>query len=80
MFDRLPEYPWQKLKPYQAIAEKHANGMVDLSVGSPVDPTPKIIQDAIRDSTNAPGYPSTGGSLEFRTAVAEWFGRRRGWN
>ena len=78
MSDRLPEYPWQKLKPYQAIAEKHANGMVDLSVGSPVDPTPKIIQDAIRDSTNAPGYPSTGGSLEFRTAVAEWFGRRRG--
>ena len=78
MFDRLPEYPWQKLKPFQAIAEKHANGMVDLSVGSPVDPTPKIIQDAIRDSTNAPGYPSTGGSLEFRTAVAEWFGRRRG--
>lgn len=78
MFDRLPEYPWQKLKPFQAIAEQHAKGMVDLSVGSPVDPTPKIIQDAIRDSTNAPGYPSTAGSLEFRTAVAEWFGRRRG--
>jgi succinyldiaminopimelate transaminase len=78
MFDRLPEYPWQKLKPFQAIAEQHAKGMVDLSVGSPVDPTPKIIQDAIRDSTNAPGYPSTSGSLEFRTAVAEWFGRRRG--
>ena len=78
MFDRLPEYPWQKLKPFQAIAEKHAGGMVDLSVGSPVDQTPKIIQDAIRDSTNAPGYPSTAGSLEFRNAVAEWFGRRRG--
>jgi succinyldiaminopimelate transaminase len=78
MFDRLPEYPWQKLKPYQAIAEKHANGMVDLSVGSPVDPTPKVIQEAIRDATNAPGYPSTAGSLEFREAVAEWFGRRRG--
>jgi succinyldiaminopimelate transaminase len=78
MFDRLPEYPWQKLKPFQAIAEQHAKGMVDLSVGSPVDPTPKIIQDSIRNSTNAPGYPSTGGSLEFRTAVAEWFGRRRG--
>ena len=78
MFDRLPEYPWQKLKPFQAIAEQHAKGMVDLSVGSPVDPTPKIIQDAIRDATNAPGYPSTSGSLEFRKAVAEWFGRRRG--
>jgi len=78
MFDRLPEYPWQKLKPYQAIAEKHANGMVDLSVGSPVDPTPQVIQDAIKNSTNAPGYPSTAGSLEFREAVASWFGRRRG--
>jgi succinyldiaminopimelate transaminase len=78
MFDGLPEYPWQKLKPYQAIAQKHANGMVDLSVGSPVDPTPKVIQDAIRDATNAPGYPSTAGSPEFREAVAEWFGRRRG--
>ena len=44
MFDRLPEYPWQKLKPYQAIAEKHANGMVDLSVGSPVDPTQKLFK------------------------------------
>lgn len=78
MFDRLPEYPWQKLKPFQAIAEQHEKGMVDLSIGSPVDPTPKIIQDAIRDSTNAPGYPTTAGSIEFRTAVAEWFGRRRG--
>lgn len=78
MFDRLPEYPWQKLKPFQAIAEQHEKGMVDLSIGSPVDPTPKIIQDAIRDSTNAPGYPTTAGSIEFRTSVAEWFGRRRG--
>jgi succinyldiaminopimelate transaminase len=77
MFDGLPEYPWQKLKPYQAIAEKHESGMVDLSVGSPVDQTPEIIQNAIREATNAPGYPSTGGSLEFRTAVAKWFGERR---
>ena len=78
MFDRLPEYPWQKLKPYQAIAEKHPDGMVDLSVGSPIDPTPMVIQEALNQSTNAPGYPSTAGSLEFRTAVAEWFARRRG--
>lgn len=78
MFDRLPEYPWQKLKPYQAIAEAHAEGMVDFSVGSPVDPTPSVIQEALNQSTNAPGYPSTAGSLEFRTAVVEWFARRRG--
>jgi succinyldiaminopimelate transaminase len=78
MFTGLPEYPWQKLKPYRAIAEKHVNGIVDLSVGSPVDPTPEVIQKALDSSTNAPGYPSTAGSPEFRAAVSEWFKRRRG--
>ncbi|MEI8231655.1 MAG: succinyldiaminopimelate transaminase [Actinomycetes bacterium] len=78
MFTGLPEYPWQKLKPYRAIAEKHVKGIIDLSVGSPVDPTPEVIQKALDSSTNAPGYPSTYGSLEFREAVVEWFKRRRG--
>ena len=78
MFDRLPEYPWEQLKPYSAKAALHERGAVDLSVGSPVDPTPSIIQDALSDSSNAPGYPSTGGSAEFKNAVVEWFARRRG--
>jgi succinyldiaminopimelate transaminase len=78
LFDRLPEYPWEQLKPYSAKAALHERGAVDLSVGSPVDPTPSIIQDALSDSSNAPGYPSTGGSAEFKNAVVEWFARRRG--
>jgi succinyldiaminopimelate transaminase len=78
MFDRLPEYPWEQLKPFAAKAALHAGGAVDLSVGSPVDPTPAIIQDALNASSNAPGYPSTGGSPEFKAAVVEWFARRRG--
>ncbi len=78
MFDRLPEYPWQQLKPYAAKAAEHPRGAVDLSVGSPVDPTPWVIQEALNASSNAPGYPSTAGSIEFRTAVVEWFERRRG--
>ena len=78
MFQGLPEYPWQKLKPYEELAKSHSKGIVDLSVGSPVDPTPKIIQDALDNSSNAPGYPSTAGSLELRTAIVEWFARRRG--
>ena len=78
MFDRLPEYPWEQLKPYSAKAALHERGAVDLSVGSPVDPTPVIIQEALNASSNAPGYPSTGGSPEFKNAVVEWFARRRG--
>lgn len=77
MFDRLPEYPWESLKPYAAKAAQHPEGAVDLSVGSPVDPTPLVIQQALNDSSNSPGYPSTGGSPEFKAAVVEWFARRR---
>jgi len=77
VFDRLPEYPWQQLKPFSALAAQHSGGAVDLSVGSPVDPTPKVIQDAFVAGANAPGYPSTAGSLELREAIAEWFARRR---
>jgi succinyldiaminopimelate transaminase len=77
LFDRLPEYPWQSLKPYAARVAAFVGGGVDLSVGSPIDPTPDVIQKALREATNAPGYPSTGGSLEFRQAVVEWFARRR---
>jgi len=78
VFDRLPEYPWESLKPYAAKAAQHPGGKIDLSVGSPVDPTPQVIQDALDAASNSPGYPSTAGSPEFRAAVVEWFGRRRG--
>jgi len=77
VFDRLPEYPWESLKPYSAKAALHPGGKVDLSVGSPVDPTPQIIQDALDAASNSPGYPSTAGSLEFRQTVVDWFARRR---
>lgn len=77
MFNRLPEYPWQQLKPFSALAAKHPDGAIDLSVGSPIDATPKIIQDALIAGSNAPGYPMTAGSLEFRQAVVDWFARRR---
>ena len=78
MFDRLPEYPWQQLKPFAKIAAEHEGGMVDLSIGSPVDPTPEIIRNALQEAANSPGYPSTGGSAELKSAVVEWFERRRG--
>jgi succinyldiaminopimelate transaminase len=77
VFDRLPDYPWNQLKPYAEKAALHPQGAVDLSVGSPVDPTPQVIQDALNASSNAPGYPTTYGAVEFREAVVEWFARRR---
>lgn len=78
MFSALPEYPWQSLKPFSEKAALHPDGAIDLSVGSPIDETPDVIQQALKDFANAPGYPSTAGSKEFRKSVVNWFETRRG--
>jgi len=78
MFTALPEYPWQSLKPFSQKAALHSEGAIDLSIGSPIDPTPKVIQDALKNFSNAPGYPSTAGTQQFRESVVSWFAKRRG--
>ena len=77
MFQGLPEYPWQKLKPYRETAARHAQGSIDLSVGNPIDPTPQVIQDALDAASDSPGYPTTWGEVSARAAVCEWYSRRR---
>ncbi len=74
----LPDFPWDTLAPYAAKARAHEGGIVDLSVGTPVDPTPALIQDALAAAADAPGYPQTYGTADLREAVAAWFARRRG--
>jgi succinyldiaminopimelate transaminase len=78
MFNALPEYPWQSLKPFSEKAGLHEDGAIDLSVGSPIDETPQVVQEALKHFSNAPGYPSTAGSLKFRESVSSWFATRRG--
>lgn len=73
----LPEYPWTALAPYTAKAAEHPDGPVNLSIGTPVDPTPQIVIDALRAGADAPGYPTTHGTLALREAIVEWFARRR---
>ncbi len=75
---RLPDYPWDSMAPYQEIAARHPDGIVNLSIGTPVDPTPPVIQDALAASADAHGYPTTHGTLALRTAISAWFERRRG--
>jgi len=76
--DGLPEFPWDTLAPFAEQAAAHPGGLVDLSIGTPVDPTPAVVQDALRAAADAPGYPQTYGTPELRAAVAAWFARRRG--
>lgn len=75
---RLPDFPWDTLAPAKAVAAAHPDGLVDLSVGTPVDPTPEVVRRALADAADAPGYPQTHGTPALREAVADWFARRRG--
>jgi len=75
---RLPDFPWDKLTSYAATARRHPGGIVDLSIGTPVDPTPEIVQDALRAAADAPGYPTTIGRPQTRQAAIDWLARNHG--
>lgn len=51
---------------------------MDLSVGTPVDPTPEVVQRALIAAADAPGYPTTAGTAGLREACAGWMRRRLG--
>ncbi|GAA4627653.1 succinyldiaminopimelate transaminase [Cellulomonas oligotrophica] len=74
----LPDFPWDALVPYAERARRHPGGIVDLSVGTPVDPTPAVVREALVAAADAPGYPTTHGTGALREAVVAWFARRRG--
>ncbi|GEL95705.1 succinyldiaminopimelate transaminase [Cellulomonas composti] len=74
----LPDFPWDTLTPFARQAREHPGGIVDLSVGTPVDPTPAVVRDALAAASDSHGYPLTAGTPELRAAVVRWFARRRG--
>ncbi|WP_308189003.1 succinyldiaminopimelate transaminase [Streptacidiphilus sp. ASG 303] len=74
----LPVFPWDRLEPYKATAAAHPGGIVDLSVGTPVDPVPELIRKALAEASDAPGYPTVWGTPELREAIAGWLRRRLG--
>ncbi|MBF4463486.1 MULTISPECIES: succinyldiaminopimelate transaminase [unclassified Rathayibacter] len=73
----LPDYPWDLMVPFSRLAAEHPDGLVDLSIGSPVDPTPAPIREALARATDAHAYPTTVGTPALREAIAGWFARRR---
>ncbi|MEV6903724.1 succinyldiaminopimelate transaminase [Amycolatopsis sp. NPDC051372] len=74
----LPDFPWDSLAEVKARAQAHPGGIVDLSVGTPVDPVPAGIRDALASVSEIPGYPATHGTPALRTTAVESLGRRYG--
>ncbi|MEV7041180.1 succinyldiaminopimelate transaminase [Amycolatopsis sp. NPDC051061] len=74
----LPDFPWDSLAEVKATASAHPGGVVDLSIGTPVDPVPAGIRDALASVSEIPGYPTTHGIPALRAAAIAALGRRHG--
>ncbi|WP_045843193.1 succinyldiaminopimelate transaminase [Mycobacterium lepromatosis] len=78
MSTTLPVFPWDTLADAKAVAETHPDGIVDLSVGAPVDPVAPLIQEALADASSVAGYPATAGTARLREAAVAALDRRYG--
>jgi len=74
----LPVFPWDTLADATALARSHPDGIVDLSVGTPVDPVAPVIRDALAAASSAPGYPTTAGTPALRASAVAALSRRYG--
>ena len=73
---RFPDFPWDTIAAAKARAAEHPDGLVDLSIGTPVDPTPEVARQALIAAADSPGYPTVLGPVSLRQAVVDWLERR----
>jgi succinyldiaminopimelate transaminase len=74
----LPVFPWDTLADVTSVARSHPDGIVDLSVGTPVDPVAPLIREALAAASGAPGYPTTAGTPTLRASAVAALHRRYG--
>jgi LL-diaminopimelate aminotransferase len=75
----LPPYLFAELDRAKAKIRAEGHDVIDLSIGDPDLEPPAALKRLLVEALNVPGihrYPSYAGSIEFRTAAAEWMGRR----
>jgi succinyldiaminopimelate transaminase len=73
-----PPYPYDRLDDLKPAAAAHEGGLVDLSIGTPCDPPPDIVVEALARSGAERGYPPSIGTTAYREAAAGWMARRLG--
>jgi succinyldiaminopimelate transaminase len=73
---RPPPYPYDRLDELKKVADKLPGGCVDLSIGTPCDPPPPAVVEALARSGTERGYPPSVGTPAFREAAAGWLSRR----
>src|SRR5689334_23077453 len=73
-----PPYPYDRLDRLVPVADALPGGVVDLSIGTPCDPPPASVIQALAGSNSERGYPPSIGTPELRAAAAAWIERRFG--
>lgn len=77
--ETLPQFPWDTLSAAKAKAQSHPDGIVDLSIGTPADPVPQVVLDALADAgARWHGYPTVQGTPRLQEAITGYLSRR--WN
>ncbi len=76
----LPPYPYDRLDPLKKLASEHEGGLIDVSIGTPCDPPPPAVVEALAQSGRERGYPPSLGTQAYREAAAGWLQRRFGVN
>ena len=76
----LQPYPFQRLRDLFADTTPNpAYKNINLSIGEPKHATPQLIKDAlVNNLSGLATYPTTLGTNELRTAIANWIARRYG--
>jgi succinyldiaminopimelate transaminase len=71
-----PQYPYERVDRFKSLADSFEGGLVDFSIGTPMDPAPQVVIDVLGSSGVEHGYPPSIGTPDFRGAAARWMGRR----
>lgn len=76
--ETLPDFPWDSLIPARKQAACHPGGVIDLTIGTPVDEVPTGAREALALASDAHGYPLTVGNTHVRESIRSWLKRKRG--
>lgn len=73
-----PPYPYDRLDGLKALCAQHEGGLIDCSIGTPIDPPPAGALEILAEARGARGYPPSIGTDEYRDACSNWMQRRFG--
>jgi aspartate/methionine/tyrosine aminotransferase len=72
----IPTYPYDRLEPIEQIARRAPGGMVDLSIGTPCDPPPTFVVEALSGTDSERGYPTVASTAPLVDEVRGLIDRR----